>query len=115
MTAAKPEWMREVERFPQLGCRIGVLSGFCGCGDPESAYEHLRDVLRAFKAPFETRLDSVEKLLKAEHPGMYWAYLYWLDHAGLTEHGGSVRGSWLTDKGEYLLDLLEKDAHIEPE
>ena len=34
--------------------------------------------------------------------------LYWLDAQGYTDHGGSVRGSWLDDTGVTLLDDLEQ-------
>jgi len=99
---------------------------FCGCGDPESVYELVRDLLGLF----QERSDAWERD-RQEHPpfgqagsdpargiwqqikdligggdGTYYAVLYWLDGSGMIEHGGSVAGSWLTQKGQYYLSLM---------
>ena len=33
--------------------------------------------------------------------------MYVLDYKGFTEHGGSIGGCWLTDKGRRLLTVLD--------
>ena len=109
---------------------INSLVGFCGCGSPNVAYKLLFNVLLVFKKRTEdyseTRDKSwkesyskIEKLLKYHSDdlednenGLYWTYLYFLDDKGLTEHGGSVNGCWLTDKGYEVLDLLKKYLKI---
>ncbi len=36
-----------------------------------------------------------------------------LDHAALTEHGGSVGGAWLTERGKRVLAALHAPGAIE--
>lgn len=100
---------------------------FCGCGDPDSVYGLIRDLLTLF----QERSEAWERE-RQEHPpfgrmtgsdeakaawekikdrigggdGVYYAVLYWLDGSGMIEHGGSVGGSWLTAKGKHYLSLL---------
>ena len=70
------------------------LFGFCGCGDPEFELQNFLKTLKTIKegecAPFELQI-----------------YLYILDKEGFTEHGTSVFGSWLNEKGEALFCLLD--------
>lgn len=68
---------------------------FCVCGRPFIFVEQLYEYL--------TIVD------KGELPDdKYTAYMYLCDKAELTEHGGSVIGAWLTDKGKTLLKQLEE-------
>lgn len=39
--------------------------------------------------------------------GLLQFMMYILDHKGFTEHGGSIGGCWLTDKGRRLLTVLD--------
>lgn len=100
--------------------------GFCGCGDPEAALEFLKSVLLAIrKRSHENReieesdaaslerwsrnSDALRELIGMEHnPAMAWFVLYMLDDKGLLERGGNCSGSWLTEKGEQILDALLK-------
>lgn len=70
------------------------LFGFCGCGDPEFELLNFLKTLKIIKgnecAPFELQI-----------------YLYILDKEKFTEHGTSVFGSWITEKGEALFCLLD--------
>lgn len=77
---------------------------FCGCGDPDSAMLFVRDMLKLL----EERKGWSEEI-KKELPtdGVYYFVLYMLDDKGLTEHGSSVGGSWLTDKGKEVLADIE--------
>ena len=95
----------------------GML-GFCGCGMPEAALEHVRKALQLVDdleqlvweqsmryKEWEKRKEGVFASEGAEY--FMW---YYLDNKGLTDHGSSVPG-WLTDKGEaLLLDLTELSA-----
>jgi hypothetical protein len=81
---------------------------FCACGDPERIVELIRNYL-----------SYVDEIMGADTHGSDWAtwwkarrehwelddddlYLviaYIADALGFTEHGGSIYGAWLTDKG----------------
>lgn len=99
--------------------------GFCGCGDPEAALEFLKSVLlairqrsngneieegdKASQERWSRNSDAIRQMLHMETaPAMAWSYLYMLDSKGLLEHGGNCSGSWLTERGEQILDALLK-------
>jgi hypothetical protein len=101
---------------------------WCGCGAPDEAMTFMRDVLAAMNKRSEeniasTGLDNREnspwavnsKALKAlvdSETMLGLSYLYMLDGYGLTEHGGYIGGSWLTDKGKHILKIMQ-DSDIE--
>lgn len=119
--------------LPEIHDWVFSELGFCGCGDPEAALDLLRSVLLAIRkrhdendieeseAESQTRWsrnsDALEALIGMETaPAMAWTYLYFLDSKGLLEHGGNCSGSWLTERGEQILDALlrfESDSIIE--
>lgn len=78
---------------------IAILGG-CGCGSGDLPYR-AAEVLRNFgrehlsKERWSVYDDAANEVLA-----------HWLDSKGLIEHGGSVNGSWLTDKGEELLHII---------
>lgn len=78
---------------------------FCGCADPASAAKALHDLL-ALHPLYENR-DKVPALLP-EH--LESLVLYTLDHFDLTEHGGTVGGGWLTEKGQVVLEALKLEV-----
>jgi hypothetical protein len=84
---------------------------WCGCANPGEAARFMRDVLAALQARSagewsdETRA-AVDALLP--DTALALSYWYMLDAHDLTEHGGNVRGSWLTKKGEKILKLLQE-------
>jgi hypothetical protein len=106
---------------------------FCGCGDPESVYELIRELLELFRLnteeirkPRENPFSLADILngpnyrqqirdLISDDDGVYYAFLYWLDSAGVLEHGGSVGGSWLTRKGFHYLELMKAREYREME
>ena len=84
---------------PQDYLWVGVLGG-CGCGSgnlPERAYEVLNNFGKPHMAEDRFRVydDPANEVIA-----------HWLDSKGLIEHGGSVGGSWLTKKGQELLELI---------
>jgi len=105
---------------------IEDIFGWCGCGQPWSAEEWISQGLECIKH-IEVLRDSVEKTkgrkwdevcasIQAEYnklgnEGQVMVLLYCFDAAGLTEHGGSVGGCWLTQKGEDLRKQLSDDAN----
>jgi hypothetical protein len=98
---------------------------FCGCGDPESVYDLVRDLLGLFERKSEElgkiepgastwsgAYDEVQAISQqiadriGGGDGVYYAVLYLIDGAGLLEHGTSIRTSWLTAKGKHYLSLM---------
>ncbi len=77
--------------------------GMCGCGQPGAALDTVLGLLNL--APFYDHGPELRALLGPD-PGIQQLVLSLLDGAGLTEHGGSVWGSWLTAKGRAVRALL---------
>jgi hypothetical protein len=83
--------------------------GFCGCGMPGEALEWLVGVLRILSVhPADDSWTPAWERVRPSFTtdGECFAVLYWLDHLGLAEHGGSVYGSYLSDLGERILGDL---------
>lgn len=89
----------------------GGLLGFCGCGDPESNLNYLREVLsyidlRVGFRTSEEKLKEIKAALFPEERAMDFIF-YVLDEMGLVEHGSCLPG-WLSPKGRELLEDLEE-------
>lgn len=85
---------------------------FCGCGCPEETMQYVTGILTAMKERSDSgwKIDKVDEALGAgKNTGIYYFIMYALDAMGLTEHGSSVGGSWLTDKGTEFLKRLQTD------
>lgn len=83
---------------------LGVM-GFCGCYDDALFKEFFHVMGKLWEARsndeswhYECTSDKLQELI-----------LHCLNEKKLVEHGGSVRGSWLTEKGIRLCKMLEKD------
>jgi hypothetical protein len=77
----------------------GVMGG-CGCGDgslPDLAVE----VLRYFSTMQRDWNEFTREMEIIAH---------WFDSLDLIDHGSSIRGSWLTDKGKTVLATLDKEG-----
>ena len=83
---------------------------FCGCGDPEGVQTWLQRVLETLKGEPFVGWPARQQVLRSDPDASDLFVLYVLDAMGLTEHGGSVGGSWLTDKGRKFLADLETGA-----
>ena len=70
------------------------IFGFCGCGNVFGELLKILDIL--------DKLDHREKIDMKDQ-----IYLYILDEKGFTEHGFSIFGSYLTDKGFALKKILQ--------
>ena len=70
---------------------------YCACGRPEVFLSYLRNYLRL-----------VEIKDSAASKDVWAPYWYFCDEKGFTEHGGSVLGAWLTDKGKEMLEKLDE-------
>lgn len=77
---------------------------FCGCGDGDAVMVYVKEFLEKQKTQAWGNYEDL--------PYMFLAY--WADHEGFTEHGTTVRCSWLTERGEELLNdinwCLENEA-----
>lgn len=73
--------------------QISVL-GFCGCGDGDAVMVYVKEFL-----------EKLDRQDWGEYEDMPYMFLcYWADDKGFTEHGTTVRCSWLTDLGKELLN-----------
>lgn len=92
--------MADEKREQRVDAAMDEL-GFCGCGSPEEVLSLLLDALEWCGAPNKAKLNrSVEPL---NERGLMLA-LYVADDRDLIEHGGSVIGGWLTEKGRAFLE-----------
>ena len=102
----------------------------CGCGSPEDTIICIRDYLQILSDKFANKdvemekwhqicADSRKRMLEkfnaeyvTDNPLLQFM-AYMLDDKGLTEHGSSVDGSWITDLGKmclYVYNLLVLDG-----
>ena len=88
----------------------------CGCGNPEDAVELVRQILNLCPLHTDRRWEKAKELIGSS--GAFHIVLSDLTEAQLMEHGGSIGGSWLTDRGMDARDALnvlyEKDPKFEP-
>lgn len=91
---------------PRRAIYLAVNDMYCGCGNPEEALELIHDLLKA--APYYENRERLKELLPTT--GLEMLVLGALDNAQLVEHGGSIGGSWLTDRGKQVLAALDQVA-----
>jgi hypothetical protein len=85
--------------------RVFISEWFCGCGDPEAASAALLRLLRLH--PLYDHQDELREMVPDQ--GALYLLLYALDRHKLTDHGSSVAGAWLTEKGEAVRDALARE------
>lgn len=78
--------------------------GMCGCGYRDAAFDMVRDILNLAPLHKDERWRQVEKMIG--NPGAHHIVLSAMQSAGLIEHGGSIDGSWLTDKGRWYQRVM---------
>lgn len=91
----------------------------CGCGNPQDTYEVIRLILTAHN---QEESEDKHKILndicginKSEHNnyhGLIQFASYILDSHDFLEHGSSISGAWLTEKGKLFLELLNMNHSI---
>ena len=74
------------------------LCGLCGCGR-ESIKDDLIAIIR-----------DTDEIVKIPDDPYHELLLHVLDHADLLEHGTSIRGSWLSEKGRAVQGELRRRA-----
>lgn len=92
--------------------RYEVLK-WCGCGDVEMSNRTLLHVLESIYNEPEGKkyLDYMEQyfgITSVYDNPLLLLVAYNLDAVGLTEHGSSIGGAWLTTKGQVCKWLLRK-------
>lgn len=77
----------------------------CGCGNPEDAYVLVRGLLGLMPLFEDDHLSRATELIGTS--GAIHLVLGSLESADLITHGGTVMGSWLTEKGTYALAAMQ--------
>lgn len=83
--------------------------GLCGCGDPEGVVSMIGDYLKLKKSQTYIDHDAIAEFVDKWDAHLMLFMMYILDRKEFTEHGSSVYGAWITDKGERLLELIAKE------
>ncbi len=80
----------------------------CGCGPCDDVLLYIYKTLVEIKTRSESdwKVDLLKDRLESGDMALQIA-LYYLDSANLLQHGGSIGGSWLTEKGYVFLEKLE--------
>ena len=81
---------------------IREIFGLCACGQPEF-------VMRTFYYPYLQNIDKKRSGVFGNNfaEAVNYLVLHVLHDKGLTDHGTSIDGSWLTDKGKTALMLCD--------
>lgn len=91
---------------------------FCGCGCLQLSARFIKDVLNCFEeeeglsSPY-LNLDKLEEYTNNKCITDF--ILHFLDSYGITDHGSSVYGSWLTIEGQKLKEYLNEAIKDEEE
>lgn len=80
--------------------------GICGCGNPKMVYRLIHVVMKEIHES-SVRVD--------DYVGHYDYMIYQLNEQGFLEHGSSIYGSWVTEKGEKLIEALDEMAKYDYE
>lgn len=81
--------------------------GLCGCGYPQAAYDLVRDLLGLIPFYEDEHWKAAESLT-GNIPGAHHIVLSSMERAGLIEHGSSMTGAWLTEKGKWCLAAMRE-------
>lgn len=83
------------------------LKASCGCGDPSGVHDFLVGCLRQFETDEWPKpgLEGIKKLLLANPDTAAEFIAHYLSSEDFIEHGCSVKGSWITDRGKQFLEV----------
>ena len=114
----REDWYEESLIEPLMDYYMYEELNLCGCGIPEDTYEiirrylHIREDYYTDKIEYKDVLERYKTDLHIKdddslQAGLLQFMMYVLDHKGFTEHGSSIGGCWLTNKGRMLLTVLD--------
>ena len=114
----REEWYEESLIDPLIDYYSYDVLRLCGCGCPNDTLDVIRKYLHIRKDWKDNKCDydEVQQRYKTElniddQDDIQWGLLqfmaYILDDRGFTEHGSSIGGCWLTEKGEMYLTVLD--------
>lgn len=78
----------------------------CCCGCPDQVYRLIHAVMKEISKKGTRTDDTV---------GYYNYMIYQLNEQGFLEHGSSIFGSWITEKGKKLIEALDEMAKYDYE
>ena len=93
---------------------------FCGCGEPNEVGKFIARLLTENShrhepdQPRPVSHDDALRLIKEDPDAAAWMLLYMLDVWEFTEHGGSVNGAWLTERGKQAAEVFAGET-IDPD
>lgn len=90
--------------------------GMCGCGRPDLVKEFIFKLLKNLKdyqcdtITYESMVENRKTIITETDSDTIFEFVFHIfEHNDLIEHGGSVYGSWFTDKGERFVELLSEN------
>ena len=118
INGCREDWYEESLIEPLMDYWMYEDLRLCDCGCPEDTYEvirkylHIRQDWRENKLTYNEVIDRYRRDLHIDDNnnnqfGLLQFMMYILDEHEFTEHGGSIIGCWLTEKGEMLLATLD--------
>jgi len=88
--------------------------GWCHCGSLRESITLLQLVLEEFDRcrddkNWDACQSMIDRLLcKEQNEALYYSYLYMLHANGLIEHGGSIAGAWISERGSEVLEQINQ-------
>lgn len=118
INGCREDWYEESLIEPLMSYWMYEDLDLCGCGRPEYTYEVIRKFLYIRQDWRENKLEYTEVLNRYKRDlhvdgndnnqfGLLQFMMYILDEHEFIEHGSSITGCWLTEKGEMLLVTLD--------
>lgn len=101
-----------------------VLEGYlnlCACGQSEVTLEYIGTRLTYLKEKDDRHSRNRELGIKSDYDhertlasevftseGEEQFFMHWADSIGLLDHGGSIGGAWMTEKGRQVVSLIHE-------
>jgi len=82
----------------------------CGCGNPEEVHQFLINCSSAFDRDekgwgYHSGIDEIKDVISSNLDICAEFIGHYLNDAHIAEHGGSVFGSWLTERGKQFVEI----------
>jgi hypothetical protein len=87
---------------------LSSFLGFCGCGCPEETFKYIASALELIRdnTDWDTRHAKLCELCGGKQAADFM--LYFLDSKRMTEHGTSIGGSWIDEKGTQFIEAVKE-------